>query len=121
MRWPWSRRETRASYTDALTLALIREAEGVDMPKAQAEAVEGLVDRLVELGKTFDYITYPNRNHGLSEGEGTALHVRMLMVRYLLICRRGRSRSAAGCLTGGRTTRTSLSDGTAEERGAALG
>ncbi len=43
-----------------------------------------LVDRLVELGKTFDYMTYPNRNHGLSEGEGTALHVRMLMVRYLL-------------------------------------
>ena len=39
--WPFRRRETRASqgYTDALTLALIRDAEGVDMPKAQAEAV----------------------------------------------------------------------------------
>ena len=43
-----------------------------------------MVDRLVELGKTFDYMTHPNRNHGLSEGEGTAVHLRMLMVRYLL-------------------------------------
>jgi dipeptidyl-peptidase-4 len=43
-----------------------------------------LVDRLVELGKTFDYMTYPNRDHGLSEGVGTPLHVRTLLLRYLL-------------------------------------
>ncbi len=57
---------------------------GTGETNTHLEIVEGLVDRLVELGKTFDYMTYPNRNHGLSEGEGTALHVRMLMVRYLL-------------------------------------
>ena len=57
---------------------------GTGETNTHLEIVEGLVDRLVELGKTFDYFTYPNRNHGLSEGEGTALHVRMLMVRYLL-------------------------------------
>ena len=34
--------------------------------------------------KAFDYMTYPNRDHGLSEGEGTTLHLYMLMVRYLL-------------------------------------
>lgn len=45
---------------------------------------ELLVNRLVMLGKTFDYMTYPNRNHGISEGEGTSLHVRMLMARYFL-------------------------------------
>ncbi len=48
------------------------------------EITEGLVDRLVELGKRFDYFVYPNRDHGLSEGPGTSLHVRMLIVRYLL-------------------------------------
>ena len=57
---------------------------GTGETNTHLEIVEGLVDRLVELGKTFDYFPYPNRNHGLSEGEGTAVHVRMLMVRYLL-------------------------------------
>ena len=57
---------------------------GTGETNTHLEIVEGLVDRLVELGKHFDYMTYPNRNHGLSEGEGTALHLRMLMVRYLL-------------------------------------
>ena len=57
---------------------------GTGETNTHLEIVEGLVDRLVALGKTFDYMTYPNRNHGLSEGEGTAMHLRMLMVRYLL-------------------------------------
>ncbi len=48
------------------------------------EITEGLVDRLVELGKRFDYFVYPHRDHGLSEGPGTPLHLRMLIVRYLL-------------------------------------
>jgi dipeptidyl-peptidase-4 len=48
------------------------------------QIIEGLVDRLIELGKRFDYFTYPNRDHGLSEGTGTAVHLRLLMIRYLL-------------------------------------
>ena len=48
------------------------------------QGVELLVNRLVKLGKSFDYMTYPNRNHGISEGEGTSLHVRMLMARHFL-------------------------------------
>jgi dipeptidyl-peptidase 4 len=48
------------------------------------QIVEGLVDRLIELGKPFDYFTYPNRDHGLREGRGTAVHMRMLMARYLV-------------------------------------
>ena len=57
---------------------------GTGETNTHLEIVEGLVDRLVELGKSFDYFTYPNRNHGLSEGAGTAVHLRMYMVRYLL-------------------------------------
>ena len=48
------------------------------------QITEGLVDRLIELGKRFDYTTYPNRRHGLREGRGTSVHLRMLMIRYLL-------------------------------------
>ncbi len=48
------------------------------------QIIEGLVDRLVELGKPFDYMVYPNRDHGLREGNGTVVHVRMLIIRYLL-------------------------------------
>jgi dipeptidyl-peptidase-4 len=48
------------------------------------EITEGLVDRLIALGKRFDYFAYPNRDHGLSEGQGTAVHVRMAIARYLV-------------------------------------
>ena len=48
------------------------------------QIIEGLVDRLIELGKPFDYMVYPNRDHGLREGSGTLVHVRMLIIRYLL-------------------------------------
>ena len=57
---------------------------GTGETNTHLEITEGLVDRLIELGKSFDYMAYPNRNHGLREGEGTSLHLRMLMVRYLL-------------------------------------
>jgi dipeptidyl-peptidase-4 len=48
------------------------------------QIIEGLVDRLVAMGKPFDYMVYPNRDHGLREGEGTVVHVRMHILRYLL-------------------------------------
>jgi dipeptidyl-peptidase 4 len=48
------------------------------------QIIEGLVDRLIELGKPFDYMVYPNRDHGLREGLGSEVHVRMLITRYLL-------------------------------------
>jgi dipeptidyl-peptidase-4 len=57
---------------------------GTGETNTHLEITEGLVDRLIELGKSFDYMAYPNRNHGLREGEGTSVHLRMLMVRYLL-------------------------------------
>ena len=41
-----------------------------------------LINRLVELGKQFDFMEYPNRTHGISEGRGTTLHVYNLIARY---------------------------------------
>lgn len=48
------------------------------------QIIEGLVDRLIALGKPFDYMIYPNRDHGLREGEGTVVHVYMHILRYLM-------------------------------------
>jgi dipeptidyl-peptidase 4 len=48
------------------------------------QIIEGLVDKLIALGKPFDYMVYPNRDHGLREGDGTLVHVRMHILRYLM-------------------------------------
>lgn len=47
------------------------------------QGTEELVNKLIELGKSFEFMDYPNRSHGLYEGPGTSLHLRMLVVRYL--------------------------------------
>jgi len=57
---------------------------GTGETNTHIQITEGLVDRLVELGKRFDYMAYPNRDHGLSEGNGTKVHLRMLIARYLV-------------------------------------
>jgi dipeptidyl-peptidase-4 len=57
---------------------------GTGETNTHIQITEGLVDRLIELGKRFDYMAYPNRDHGLREGRGTAVHLHMLMVRYLI-------------------------------------
>jgi dipeptidyl-peptidase-4 len=48
------------------------------------QGTERLVNRLVELGKPFDLMVYPNRTHGISEGPGTLAHVYQLIGRYFL-------------------------------------
>jgi dipeptidyl-peptidase-4 len=46
------------------------------------QGTERLVNRLVELGKPFDLMVYPNRTHAISEGPGTTLHIYSLIARY---------------------------------------
>jgi dipeptidyl-peptidase-4 len=48
------------------------------------QGTERLVNRLVELGKRFDLMVYPNRSHSISEGAGTTAHVHQLIARYFL-------------------------------------
>ena len=47
------------------------------------QGTELLVNKLIELGKPFDFMTYPDRTHGISEGPGTTVHVYHLLARYL--------------------------------------
>ncbi|MBI1873072.1 MAG: S9 family peptidase [Acidobacteria bacterium] len=48
------------------------------------QGTERLINRLIELGKSFDVMVYPNRTHALSEGRGTRLHLYRLTARYLV-------------------------------------
>jgi dipeptidyl-peptidase 4 len=81
---PEGYRESSAiNFADGLEGNLLI-VHGTGETNTHLEIVEGLVDRLIELEKQFDYFPYPNRDHGLAEGIGTPLHVRVYMGRYLL-------------------------------------
>ena len=47
------------------------------------QGTELLVNKLIELGKPFEFMDYPNRTHGIYEGKGTSVHVYSLIGRYL--------------------------------------
>jgi dipeptidyl-peptidase-4 len=44
---------------------------------------EELINELVKYNKQFQLMSYPNRTHGISEGEGTRLHLATLFTQYL--------------------------------------
>jgi dipeptidyl-peptidase-4 len=48
------------------------------------QGTERLINKLIELGKPFDVMVYPNRTHALSEGRGTSTHLNQLIARYFL-------------------------------------
>ena len=48
------------------------------------QGTERLVNKLVELGKPFDLMVYPNRTHAISEGAGTSVHVYRKVAKYFL-------------------------------------
>lgn len=47
------------------------------------QVTELLINRLIELGKAFDFMDYPGRTHAISEGTGTSFHLYSLLSRYL--------------------------------------
>lgn len=48
------------------------------------QGTERLANALIEMGKEFDYMVYPNRTHAIAEGKGTLLHRYRLLARYFL-------------------------------------
>ena len=80
---PWLHRAAAINFAEGLRGDLLI-IHGTGETNTHLAIIEGLVDRLIELGKPFDYMAYPNRDHGLREGKGTEVHMRMLMTRYLL-------------------------------------
>jgi dipeptidyl-peptidase-4 len=47
------------------------------------KGTEVLANALIAKGKPFSMMVYPNRRHGISEGEGTTRHVYGLLTRFL--------------------------------------
>jgi len=43
---------------------------------------ERLINELIRLNKSFDFMPYPNRRHALGSGAGTELHLHSMMTRY---------------------------------------
>jgi dipeptidyl-peptidase-4 len=44
---------------------------------------EMLINELIKHGKQFQFMPYPNRSHGIGEGEGTSAHLRMVYTNFL--------------------------------------
>jgi dipeptidyl-peptidase-4 len=44
---------------------------------------EAVINKLIEHNKPFDMMAYPNRSHGIYEGQNTTLHLFNLLYRYL--------------------------------------
>lgn len=47
------------------------------------QGTEVLINKLIELKKPFQMMAYPNRTHGIFEGENTTIHLFSLLTRYL--------------------------------------
>jgi dipeptidyl-peptidase 4 len=47
------------------------------------QGTEMLINELIRQGKQFQMMSYPNRTHGISEGEGTRQHLSNLFTAYL--------------------------------------
>ncbi len=71
------------SFADGLKgKLLIVHGSGDD--NVHYQGTERLVNRLVELGKPFELMVYPNRTHAIDEGKGTSFHLHCLIARFLL-------------------------------------
>jgi dipeptidyl-peptidase-4 len=46
------------------------------------QGTERLINELVKHNRQFDFMSYPNRRHGIVEGEGTSLHMHTMMTDY---------------------------------------
>jgi dipeptidyl-peptidase-4 len=75
------RRGSSINFADGLKgRLLIVHGSGDD--NVHYQGTERLVNRLVELGKPFELMVYPNRTHAISEGPGTTPHIYQLIARY---------------------------------------
>jgi dipeptidyl-peptidase-4 len=76
------RKGSPITYADGLTQSLLI-VHGSGDDNVHFQATELLVNKLIQLGKQFDFMDYPNRTHGIYEGPGTTMHLYALLARYL--------------------------------------
>ena len=71
------------NFADGLKGKLL-VVHGTGDDNVHSQGTERLVNRLIELGKPFDMMFYPNRTHAIAEGPGTTAHIYRLIARYFL-------------------------------------
>ncbi len=82
--------ESMADYTSGASLTHAKNLQGnlllihgTGDDNVHFQNTEMLVNELVKYNKQFQYMAYPMRSHGLSEGEGTFLHLSTMVSKYL--------------------------------------
>ena len=92
--------ENKEDYTKGAALTHAKDLKGnllfihgTGDDNVHYQNVEKLINELVKNGKMFQMMSYPNRTHGISEGEGTFQHLGALYTKYL----------RENCPPGGRT------------------
>ncbi len=78
----------RYKETSAITHAENLEGDlllvhGTGDDNVHFQGSERLVNELIKHGKQFEFFAYPNRSHGIYEGEGTTLHLRTMMTEFV--------------------------------------
>ena len=48
------------------------------------QGTERLINELIKHNRQFDFMSYPNRRHGIVEGDGTTLHLQTMQTNYFL-------------------------------------
>ncbi|MCC5880517.1 MAG: S9 family peptidase [Idiomarina sp.] len=76
------------AYTSAVTHAEHLQGDlllvhGTADDNVHYQGSERLIDELIKHQKQFRFMAYPNRTHGIAEGEGTSLHLRTMMTEFL--------------------------------------
>jgi dipeptidyl-peptidase-4 len=82
--------ENREDYINASALSHAKKLRGnllvihgTGDDNVHYQGTEMLINELVKYGKQFQLMSYPNRTHSISEGEGTSKHLAILFTTYL--------------------------------------
>jgi dipeptidyl-peptidase-4 len=76
------RRGSPIHHVDGLSGNLLL-VHGTGDDNVHYQGSERLINAMIERGKTFTMMAYPNRSHGIFEGPGTTLHLYRLLTDYL--------------------------------------
>ena len=83
--------DNQEGYTDGSPITFAHKLEGnlliihgTGDDNVHYQNFERLVNELVKNNKPFTMMAYPNRSHGISEGQNTTQHLFSLLTRYLL-------------------------------------
>lgn len=82
--------ENAAAYDQSAPLTFADQLEGdllivhgTGDDNVHFQNTEALINELIEHGKQFELMIYPNRSHGIFEGEGTRRHLYTLLTEFL--------------------------------------